>query len=384
MVTNKKVCFFTHFSLFSKIGGAEVKSHYFASHLSNKKWEVHHIARDNSQSGIEKRIHGGYVTYRIPRLLHFRYFFDFQYIQLIHRIDPDIFYFRHDSPYNFITWIYARLFGKKFVFANTSDLHIDHLRNTRIALQAKFKTRPLAWLLILIENYIHDVTLNFSIRHCDACVVETSHQNQGFISSYGVKPVIIKGAHPVCEAPAQKARPSTILWVANLRTLKRPELFIQLAQRCQDLPARFIMIGGQSPPGYKDRLLSQAVGLTEFLYLDEIGLEESNHYFEEASIYVNTSEYESIANTFIQAWMRRTVTVSLSVDPDQVIERYQLGFHSVTFEQLVTDVRRLISNEELRTEMGMNARQYALQEHNIERNADKLIQLFNRLLEDVL
>jgi hypothetical protein len=78
--------------------------------------------------------------------------------------------------------------------------------------------------------------------------------------------------------------------------------------------------------------------------------------------------------------MRQVPVVSLNVDPDGVIEQYKLGFHSRTFERMVKDVRRLVTDRELREELGENARRYALKEHNITAAVDSLETILHRLV----
>ena len=71
--------------------------------------------------------------------------------------------------------------------------------------------------------------------------------------------------------------------------------------------------------------------------------------------------------------------VSLNVDPDEVLKREQIGFHSGNFEKLVEHTTRLIKNEELRNKMGEYAMQYALRHHSIKQNIPKLIELIEKI-----
>ena len=50
-----------------------------------------------------------------------------------------------------------------------------------------------------------------------------------------------------------------------------------------------------------------------------------NRLLARSHIFVNTSTHEGFPNTFIQSWLREVVVVSLQVDPDQVLERQQVG-----------------------------------------------------------
>jgi glycosyltransferase involved in cell wall biosynthesis len=95
---------------------------------------------------------------------------------------------------------------------------------------------------------------------------------------------------------------------------------------------------------------------------------------------VNTSRVEGFPNTFIQAWARLVPVISLTVDPDGVIEKQRLGFRSGDFSQLVSHTRTLIRDQNLAEEMGRNGRLYGEKEHDLAENAHKLDQLLRQLV----
>jgi glycosyltransferase involved in cell wall biosynthesis len=81
-------------------------------------------------------------------------------------------------------------------------------------------------------------------------------------------------------------------------------------------------------------------------------------YYVESTLLVNTSPSEGFPNTFLEAWGNGKPIVSLNFDPDELICKNKLGFHSQTFEQLMKDIKTLVTNSQLRAEIGMNARRY--------------------------
>jgi len=123
-------------------------------------------------------------------------------------------------------------------------------------------------------------------------------------------------------------------------------------------------------------------GLPNIEYIGGLTFDESNELVGRASIVLNTSKYEGFPNTFIQAWMRETPTVSLNIDPDDVVKKNKLGFHSRSFEHMVKDTQFLIANKEAREEMGRNARRYAEKNHDISEIARSYDALFSRLLNE--
>jgi glycosyltransferase involved in cell wall biosynthesis len=117
-------------------------------------------------------------------------------------------------------------------------------------------------------------------------------------------------------------------------------------------------------------------GLT---YLGEKSNDQINRILGVSHILVNTSDYEGFPNTFIQAWLHEVPVVSLHVDPDNVLTRQGLGFHSGGLDRLVQDTRNLIENTDLRTRIGKKARAYALEHHGLARNLNQVAAFFEKV-----
>ena len=70
---------------------------------------------------------------------------------------------------------------------------------------------------------------------------------------------------------------------------------------------------------------------------------------------------------------------SLNADPDELICKNEMGFHSKTFDPLVEDVKTLLNNEALGEEIGMNGRKYVDREHDITKNILGYIEVFEHI-----
>jgi glycosyltransferase involved in cell wall biosynthesis len=189
---------------------------------------------------------------------------------------------------------------------------------------------------------------------------------------------IIYNFHPFPKEEIKKSPPVKIVWVANLKPWKRPDVFIRLAKDLRgERGVQFIMVGSlQGTKSWHKRLFRDIKGLKDLKYLGARTQEEVNSILASSHIFVNTSRWEGFPNTFIQSWMRKVPVVSLQVNPDRIFDNQEIGFHSRTYETLKKDVLTLIRNPDLREQMGTKAQTYAFNMHS-QKNAEKIIEIFD-------
>ena len=172
--------------------------------------------------------------------------------------------------------------------------------------------------------------------------------------------------------------PIKIVWIANFKPLKQPEIFLELADHFKNNhDIKFIMIGRPDIGAWQKNVTDKMNRLSNLEYMGELSIDEVNMVLSGSHILVNTSQYEGFSNTFIQAWMRKVPVVALNSDPDDVIKTKEIGFHSKTFDQMVQDVRKLVENEKLREEMGERSQKYAFSTFSVA-NIDKFINLIEK------
>jgi glycosyltransferase involved in cell wall biosynthesis len=230
---------------------------------------------------------------------------------------------------------------------------------------------------IAVLNYLNQSVTKYAIDNANRIICQAQYQNTLLRANYGRScDLILPNFHPSPEKPIKKkASPIKIVWVANFKRLKQPELFLDLAEKFQgNQLAEFIMIGRLGSGIWQDRLIEKTSRLNNLEYKGELSIDGVNEALNESHIFVNTSQYEGYPNTYIQAWMREVPVVTLNCDPDDVIKTEGLGFHSKTFQQMVQDVATLIENQQLREKMGERARKYAWSTFSVS-NIQKFINL---------
>ena len=180
-------------------------------------------------------------------------------------------------------------------------------------------------------------------------------------ANFGLESLVIPNGHPAPSRQGIRADPPVVLWVANIKAWKQPEIFIDLAKRLNDTDAKFVMIGKAGDKKFHKKFLEVAHAGQNLEYVGQLSLEEVNAWLARSSIFVNTSlPREGFPNTFIQAWLRSVPVVSLNFDPDDINTTQDIGFLSKTSANLERDVRVLVSCEQTRVEMGARARLFSV------------------------
>ncbi len=288
----------------------------------------------------------------------------FRLLRLLRQLRPDVIYQRVACAYTGIAAYYAKHAGCNMVW------HIAH--DNDLSVQGASFSGP-------VVKRIENAMIRYGIRNATRIIAQTAHQAELLVTHYGRNAVaVVPNLHPLPSETIDKSGCVTVVWVANFKTWKQPEVFVRLAAELGGIGGvRFVMVGaphtGKSPR--LDPLLAQINATPALEYVGPKSQEEVNEILAKAHIFVNTSRYEGFANTFIQAWMRRVPVVSLHVNPDNVFGTQQVGIHAGDYEGLKSAVMRLILDAPQREALGAAARAYALNHHS-PRNVWRIVEAF--------
>jgi glycosyltransferase involved in cell wall biosynthesis len=285
-------------------------------------------------------------------------------------IAPDVVYQRVRNPYTGIACHYARRKGARFIWHVASDADVGR---ARIDWRRNRLSAPL--------RYLDDRVSEYGVRRADVIVAQTRFQALKLGENFGLDGIeIIPNWHPdVADRGKEGKEKLKVLWLGNLKWVKRPDLFLALAKQLEDMPdVEFLMAG--SPSGDKNwqrEFEADLHGRRNLRYLGALSLERVEEALAETDLLVNTSEYEGFSNTFIQAWLHRVPVLTLNVDPDGVMAHTGIGIKAGDVANLAREVRDLLTDTPRRMEMGRDARNHAVASHSMA-NADRLISIFNR------
>ncbi|MFP9191274.1 glycosyltransferase family 4 protein [Natrialbaceae archaeon A-CW1-1] len=170
-----------------------------------------------------------------------------------------------------------------------------------------------------------------------------------------------------------------VFWVANLKSTKKPDIFVKLAKEFENSNIDFLMVGHIQDKKY-NYILDDTRLPSNFHYLGPKTPEEVNGILKESLFLVRTDDVEGFGNNFIQAWLQGKPTVTLHEGTGGFIKEKEIGFVSGDFKNFVEDTRTLINNPELRSSMGRRAKSFAKTKFSPEINMRKYEDFFEQVL----
>ena len=344
------------------MGGAEMQIKYLVEFLVKKNFRVSFIFEDKgSLYGNELGINLiPLKNKKIRKTLGSRWIFYTKKINnSLRELKPDIIYTRFYSSWSGVASIYAKQNDKIHIWALASDNDLAPKRNSII--------RPFDWTE---KRWVKRAFMNASVivtqNGLQQRLLKEKFQREGFLFRQSA---MVENSIAIKKSTSK----ITVSWVANLKPLKRPELFLKLVESMKDnSQIEFLMIG-RPHKGYDEMIADVENKNSNFRYLGELSNEKVNDILVSSHILVNSSDYEGFSNTFVQAWMRKVVVISFNSNPDYLLTDKELGFVCNDLKKVKEIIVNLSNNQELLFERGERAYQYAIEHHSYEKNIEKLM-----------
>jgi glycosyltransferase involved in cell wall biosynthesis len=306
------------------VGGEAVQQTLLARALARRGHQVSMAALDYGQlDGAQWDGIRVFATYRpdaglpVLRFIHPRWSGLWSALE---RADADLYYTSCAGMHVGLLALFCRRHGKRFIFRSASDTDCDPSK--------------------LLVRYRRDRWLyGYGLARADAILVQSQAQQRALARHYRLRGRV---AGMLVE-PAQPAatRDIDVLWVSNIRRVKRPDRMLELAAR---LPRQSIHMAGGPLPGeqalYRE-IANAAATRSNVAFHGRLAYRDTGALYARARVFVNTSDVEGFPNSYLQAWMRGVPVVTL-IDPDRVIEREGLGIAARSPAGLEGAVRDLL------------------------------------------
>jgi glycosyltransferase involved in cell wall biosynthesis len=308
------------------IGGAELQQTLLAKALARRGHQVSMVVGDYGQQ--DGAVWSGVRTYKasrpqeglpILRFVHPRWT---KLIAALRRAAADVYYVSPAGVHVGQVALWASRNGRRMVLRIASDADCDPAR--------------------LVISFWRDRKLyEYGLRRADAILAQSVNQQELLRRNYGLDSSVLSSLVDIPDSTLPlDERDISLLWVSNIQQLKRPEMFLELAQRLPTFPAS--MVGGAQPKTRHlfERVRIAASRISNVTFHGPLPYRATQRLFDRARVFVNTSEIEGFPNTFLQAWARGIPVVSF-FDPDGVIQREGLGDAVASVEEMAAAVHRL-------------------------------------------
>ena len=227
------------------------------------------------------------------------------------------------------------------------------------------------------DNYIAGKAFKYALRNAKAVFTQNVMDHDNLQQTVGVDSVVIPNGHHLDELPQQERR--CILWVGRSADVKGPGKFLSLARRFPD--ERFVMVCQSATGDNKyDRLLADAAQIDNLQFHSKVPFTEVDSYFAKAKVFVNTSDTEGFANTFIQSAKAAAAILTLNVNPDGFLDKYNCGRCAGGDEQKLSDDLAELLKDNKYIELGQNGRKYVDQFHDI----TKIVEQYKTIFRDIV
>jgi glycosyltransferase involved in cell wall biosynthesis len=348
----------------SMVGGAEVQQSILARMLARAGYRVSMICLDYGQpQAVEIDGVTVYKAHRpdagLPglRFIHPRLT---GMVQAMRLADADIYYQRSTAMLTAVVAAFCRRHGKRSIYAGASDTDF-------VPGQQLIRFRRDRWLF------------ERGLLAVDRIIVQNAMQQRSCLENYGRVATVIPSCYEL-PAGTRRAAGKYALWVGVLRRAKRPELFLDLARR---LPLhRFVMIGGPGTDAgddsYFEHMRRIAADLPNVEFTGFLPLSRVEPYFDQARVFVNTSVFEGMPNTFLQAWARGVPTVAY-IDTGSRLHGEAVYPSVQSTEEAAGEVDRLFSEDIHHRHLSSLCREYFVQTHG----AAGVLAHYERLLDEL-
>jgi len=358
-----KICFVVPkaYPLFNRevkelFGGAEVDLYLLATELAkDKKFEVAFITADYGQRKIENieavTIYKSLDFKKNPLVGALRVW------RAMQAAGAQIYFQEASSWGTFLIALFCKLHKKIFIYRTASQRECD----------GKY----------FRQHLLAGKAFRWSLHNAKQVIVQNETDKANLQQTADVSSEVIGNAHHL--SVVSKSDKNVILWVGRSTAVKRPELFIDLAEK---IPGeRFVMICQHATDDKKyDELVTRARSVKNLEFIERVGFDEIDKHFQCARVFVNTSYSEGFPNTFIHACKSAVPILSLKINPDGFLNKHNCGMCANDDEDVFVDMLKQLLNNDKADELGNCGRRYAEANHDI----TKIVERYKILFKDLM
>lgn len=331
-------------------GGINVQMYFWAKTFSQKDWTVYTFS-ERGFTGVLESIH--FISNKVNKLFLKLHLGIVQEIVSIFRgviaKRPDVIIVRGACRVLHPLSIICKLYKIKLVFFGASDVNFVPGRDgSGVSVRLYRK----------------------ALKRTPYIVAQNEFQQKMAEKNYGKKPIILFNLWNAIDVEKSAKYVYDAIWVSNLSPVKQAELYLELAKKLPEY--KFAIVGGVRNQAYYNRIEVEARSIENLEFLGYRNFDDISRLISSSKLLICTSEHEGFPNTFLQAWAMNVPVIS-TVNPSDVITKYNLGYYVGNVEDMEKKVRYLIENDEYRYKVSDNISSYFVANHSCDGAFEKLI-----------
>lgn len=312
------------------VGGAQLQMTLIARALVSHGFDVSMVVADHGQE--DGAVWHGVKTYKTYKPEEGLPIFRFIYPRwtktwsALTRANADVYFTSCAGMHVGLLALFCGTVEKRFVFRLAHDNDADPKK-------------------VLIRLWRDKKLYEYGLKQARCILCQNNQQLERLAKNYSLNANLVRSLvePPVINFPFSD-RWIEILWVSNLRDIKRPDLALELARQ---LPEHQIHMVGGSQPGFPEMyktIEQEAANLQNLTFHGPVPYHEVGDLYDRAKVFVNTSDSEGFPNSYLQAW-RRGVPVVAFFDPDGLLVKEGLGYAVETLEDMARAVEKLLGDD---------------------------------------
>ncbi|NJO88114.1 MAG: glycosyltransferase [Chloroflexia bacterium] len=343
-------------------GGAEKQCYLLAKEISTyQNVELHFCLADFGQEN--KITEGGIVFWKIHQLTDNKLIALRKITKALRKIRADVYIFRSANTALLpLSFFIKRVLKKKVLYMIASDSEIDFVPLKRKS----------GWLTALM--------MKMTYQYVDFLSVQNKNQFNAFKKKRTENAVLLlpNSIQPQPVKSTIESVRNTVLWVGRLTPIKQVEVLLQLAKKFPD--EMFIMIAPDVPEHkrYGQNLKTETKKIKNIKYIPYVESDKIFEFYEDAKIYLITSEREGFSNTMMEAMAAQCAVLSLRVNPNDIFTGGENGLCANGDEDLFEDLfQQSLNDNDFAKNLGVNAQNYIFKYHDLKTNSQLLVSFLN-------
>lgn len=382
---NNSVCFVIPSFLTTKVGGAELQFYLLSEKFVKEKWNVTIIT--GIQSNLSIKFNNIFlnekITYIYYKYTKIKIFQIFSLWNVLRKTKCSFYFQRIHDVSTGVTAIYCKLYMRKMIWFCAHDSDCLYFRS----LKDLFKDNSFKELKNIVKKgfrfmnfLIKDLMAFIGKKLSDLRFTQTYFQKKVLWDKLHLDSIVLRNSYN-SNYNNFIQKENIILWVANMRSFKNPEIFLMLIAMSNLTNYKFIMIGECKDKKLLKKIIKHEERYPKFRYLGSLSFDLTENWIKKSTILVNTSTTEGFSNTFIQAWLYRTFVISLNCDPDNLIKNKKIGFIGYgNVSDLSRKLEIFAKNYNLRKDFIERAHKFASNHFDIEKNYKKINNYLQKLI----